>query len=56
MQGYDFSNLSKEAPLKSLTKGFYKSNGRNNQGRITSPHRGGGVNVFIVKLISNSRS
>jgi large subunit ribosomal protein L2 len=42
-QGYDFSNLSKVAPLKSLTYGHHKSVGRNNQGRVTSMHRGGGV-------------
>src|SRR5512134_1243033 len=44
MQGYDFSNLTKGvAPLKALTFGRHKSVGRNNQGRITSMHRGGGV-------------
>jgi large subunit ribosomal protein L2 len=43
MQGYDFSNLSKDGALKSLKGGFHKSVGRNNQGRITSFHRGGGV-------------
>ena len=43
MTGYDFSQLSKENPLKSLKKGFHKSVGRNNQGRITSFHRGAGV-------------
>ncbi len=40
---YDFSLLSKIAPLKSLKGGIAKSFGRNNKGRITSPHRGGGV-------------
>lgn len=43
MQGYDFSNLTKVAPLKSLTYRVHKSVGRNNQGRVTSMHRGGGV-------------
>lgn len=43
MRGYDFSGLSKEAPLKALTAGSFRSRGRNNQGRITSMHRGGGV-------------
>ncbi len=43
MQGYDFSKLTKEAPLKSATHGFARAAGRNNQGRITSFHRGGGV-------------
>ncbi len=43
MLGYDFSNLSKVDPLKSLTAGFRRAVGRNNQGRITSRHRGAGV-------------
>ena len=43
MIGYDFSNLSKIEPLKKLTGGFRRSVGRNNQGRVTSYHRGGGV-------------
>ncbi|MCC6405362.1 MAG: 50S ribosomal protein L2 [Candidatus Yanofskybacteria bacterium] len=43
-QGYDFSNLTKSAkPLKSLTGGRHRKVGRNNQGRVTSMHRGGGV-------------
>jgi large subunit ribosomal protein L2 len=42
-QGYDFSNLSNIAPLKSLTRFVFRSKGRNNQGRITSGHRGAGV-------------
>ncbi len=41
--GYDFTQLNDIAPLKSLTGGFKKAVGRNNQGRITSGHRGGGV-------------
>lgn len=43
MKGYDFSRLSDIAPLKSATKGFKKSWGRNNKGRITSKYRGGGA-------------
>ena len=43
MQGYDFSGLTTIAPLKTHTKGHFKSVGRNNHGRITSMHRGGGV-------------
>ncbi len=43
-QGYDFSDLTKDTkPLKKLTHGRFRSVGRNNQGRITSMHRGGGV-------------
>ena len=34
--------LSGHQPEKSLTKGFKRSYGRNNQGRITMRHRGGG--------------
>ena len=36
-------HLSKEAPFKSLTKPMSSSGGRNNQGRITSRRKGGGV-------------
>ena len=36
-------HLSKEKPLKSLTKPLHSSGGRNNQGRITSRRMGGGV-------------
>ena len=43
MMGYDFSNLSKIEPLKRLTGGLHRTPGRNNQGRITTRHKGGGV-------------
>jgi large subunit ribosomal protein L2 len=43
MMGYDFSNLSKVEPLKKLVAGFRREKGRNNQGRITTRHRGGGA-------------
>ena len=36
-------HLSKETPFKSLTKPMTSSGGRNNQGRITSRRKGGGV-------------
>ena len=36
-------HLSKEAPFKSLTKPITSTGGRNNQGRITSRRKGGGV-------------
>ncbi len=42
MMGYDFSNLSAVKPLKSLMVGLRKKAGRNNQGRITTRHQGGG--------------
>jgi len=37
------SALSGDKPLKSLTKGFKRGTGRNNAGRITTRHKGGGV-------------
>lgn len=43
MMGYDFSDLSKTPPLKRKTKGFKKSAGRNNTGRISVRHQGGGA-------------
>jgi large subunit ribosomal protein L2 len=38
----DFSEITKDEPEKSLTVGFVRGTGRNNQGRITSRHKGGG--------------
>ncbi|ODT73559.1 MAG: 50S ribosomal protein L2 [Pelagibacterium sp. SCN 64-44] len=38
----DRSELWKGKPLKALTEGLSKSGGRNNRGRITAFHRGGG--------------
>ena len=38
----DRSDLWKGKPVKKLTKGLTKSGGRNNKGRITMWHRGGG--------------
>ncbi len=35
--------LTESKPEKSLTKGFRRGSGRNNQGRITTRHKGGGV-------------
>lgn len=43
MQGYDFSRLTKIGALKSLKSSFHRAVGRNNQGRVTSLRRGGGV-------------
>jgi large subunit ribosomal protein L2 len=39
---YSFEELTKEKPEKSLTSPLKKSGGRNNIGRVTSRHRGGG--------------
>jgi large subunit ribosomal protein L2 len=34
--------ITSSEPVKSLTKGFRRANGRNNTGRITTRHKGGG--------------
>ncbi len=39
----DFADVTKTEPEKSLTVGLTKSGGRNNNGRKTSRHRGGGA-------------
>ena len=38
----DFSSLSKIKPEKSLLISNHRAKGRNNQGRITTRHKGGG--------------
>ena len=38
-----FSEITKTKPEKSLTYSLKKNSGRNNQGKITVRHRGGGV-------------
>jgi large subunit ribosomal protein L2 len=43
MSGQNFSELAKKKPEKSLVVSLRKNAGRNNQGRITVRHRGGGV-------------
>lgn len=40
--GLDFSMLSKNKPEKSLVVANHRARGRNNQGKITSRHKGGG--------------
>ena len=42
MTGSDFSEITKSAPEKSLVTSLKKNAGRNNQGRITVRHHGGG--------------
>ena len=42
MTGSDFSEITKSAPEKSLVVSLKKNAGRNNQGKITVRHRGGG--------------
>lgn len=43
MSGYTFEEITKDKPEKSLTLPLMKRAGRNNQGRITVRHRGGGA-------------
>ena len=38
----DFKDITKKKPEKSLLESKKSSGGRNNKGRITSRHRGGG--------------
>lgn len=40
--GFTFSEITKRKPEKSLTRPLPQKSGRNNQGRITCRHRGGG--------------
>ena len=42
MTGSDFSEITKTTPEKSLVVSLNKNSGRNNQGKITVRHRGGG--------------
>lgn len=43
MTGSDFSEITKKTPEKTLTTNLKKNAGRNNQGKITVRHRGGGI-------------
>ena len=42
MTGSDFAEITKKEPEKSLVTSLSKNSGRNNQGKITVRHRGGG--------------
>lgn len=46
MSGQDLSSVTTKKPLKSLLKIKKSTAGRNNSGRITTRHRGGGVKKF----------
>ena len=43
MTGSDFAEITKHTPEKSLVVSLKKNSGRNNQGKITVRHRGGGA-------------
>ena len=57
MSGSDFSEITKSTPEKSLTEALKKNSGRNNQGKITCRHRGGGSRrrYRIIDFKRNSR-
>lgn len=46
----DRSALHKGKPVKALTEGLHSKGGRNNQGRITVRHQGGGVKRLYRKV------
>ena len=55
MTGSDFSEITKSTPEKSLLVAIEKNSGRNNQGKITVRHRGGG-NKKKYRLIDFKRN
>ena len=52
--GYDFAEITKDHPEPTLTEPLRKSGGRNNRGRITIRHRGGG-HKRLYRLIDFKR-
>jgi large subunit ribosomal protein L2 len=46
MTSQDFDGITTKRPLRALTTIKKKNSGRNNQGRITTRHRGGGTRKF----------
>src|SRR5205085_7646702 len=46
MTSQDFDGITTKKPLKSLLVVKRRGNGRNNQGRITTRHQGGGTKKF----------
>jgi len=46
MSSQDTSSITTKKPLRSLLVAKRRTNGRNNQGRITTRHRGGGARKF----------
>jgi len=55
MTGSDYSEITKSKPEKSLVEPIRKSGGRNNTGRITIRHRGGG-NKTMYRIIDFKRN
>ena len=54
MSGYSFEEITKSKPEKSLISPLKKRGGRNNQGRLTVRHRGGGAKRML-RLIDFKR-
>ena len=52
----DFAEITASKPEKSLLKPIRKTAGRNNTGRITCRHKGGGVKKRTVLLILNVKN
>ena len=48
-----FEEITEKKPVKSLTRAKRKTAGRNNQGRITTRHRGGGAKRRI-RIVAES--
>src|SRR5579862_9380023 len=46
MTNQDFDGITTKKPVKSLLMPKRRGNGRNNQGRITTRHKGGGARKF----------
>ncbi len=53
MTSQDLTTITTKKPLKSLTVIKKKHSGRNNQGRITTRHRGGGTRMYYRKINFN---
>ena len=51
-----FEEITKSTPEKSLTRPLKKSGGRNNQGRITCRHKGGGDFLSFMFSSRNQRT
>lgn len=55
MSGYSFDEITKSKPEKSLTVRLNKRSGRNNQGKLTIRHRGGG-HKRLYRLVDFNRA
>ncbi len=53
MTSQDFDGITTRKPLRSLLVAQRRGNGRNNQGRITTRHKGGGARTFYRKMNFN---